>query len=121
MPGQAHDVMSAFWTVQNDRDYSKLVDLFADDATIVDPIYGVFQGKAAIARFMALMVEEMGKRGVSFDLVELHGDHETAWALWRANLPGGVRTRSEEHTSELQSPVHLVCRRHRVRDRKSVV
>ncbi len=92
MPGQAHDVMSAFWTVQNDRDYSKLVDLFADDATIVDPIYGVFQGKAAIARFMALMVEEMGKRGVSFDLVELHGDHETAWALWRANLPGGVRT-----------------------------
>src|SRR5690348_17891275 len=25
-------------------------------------------------------------------------------------LPGAVCTRSEEHTSELQSPVHLVCR-----------
>src|SRR5438876_8440720 len=24
--------------------------------------------------------------------------------------PGPCRTRSEEHTSELQSPVHLVCR-----------
>src|SRR6266581_6841432 len=24
--------------------------------------------------------------------------------------PGCVRSRSEEHTSELQSPVHLVCR-----------
>src|SRR5438876_3823795 len=24
--------------------------------------------------------------------------------------PGGSATRSEEHTSELQSPVHLVCR-----------
>src|SRR5258708_15707067 len=25
-------------------------------------------------------------------------------------LPAGLRTRSEEHTSELQSPDHLVCR-----------
>src|SRR6266487_7031344 len=25
-------------------------------------------------------------------------------------LPSGLRARSEEHTSELQSPVHLVCR-----------
>src|SRR5690348_18129919 len=25
-------------------------------------------------------------------------------------LPGRVHVRSEEHTSELQSPVHLVCR-----------
>src|SRR4051794_41680274 len=28
------------------------------------------------------------------------------WAAW----PRRSRTRSEEHTSELQSPVHLVCR-----------
>src|SRR5690348_18210476 len=26
------------------------------------------------------------------------------------NAPSGVGSRSEEHTSELQSPVHLVCR-----------
>src|SRR5947208_9685982 len=30
------------------------------------------------------------------------------WALARARTPG--RLRSEEHTSELQSPDHLVCR-----------
>src|SRR5690348_3318393 len=28
------------------------------------------------------------------------------WVRWR----GGISSRSEEHTSELQSPVHLVCR-----------
>src|SRR5690348_17794716 len=34
-----------------------------------------------------------------------------AAAISRASLPSRARqTRSEEHTSELQSPVHLVCR-----------
>src|SRR6266568_6237745 len=31
-----------------------------------------------------------------------------AWAAWRASRP--ARPRSEEHTSELQSQFHLVCR-----------
>src|SRR5438876_8331633 len=31
------------------------------------------------------------------------------WPIWGAFLASG-KTRSEEHTSELQSPVHLVCR-----------
>src|SRR5690348_17906460 len=29
---------------------------------------------------------------------------------WGREVPNGRRARSEEHTSELQSPVHLVCR-----------
>src|SRR5437762_9793140 len=28
----------------------------------------------------------------------------------RSSSPAGTRTRSEEHTSELQSPMYLVCR-----------
>src|SRR5258708_27316505 len=32
------------------------------------------------------------------------------WKPGPTNLPFGVRGRSEEHTSELQSPDHLVCR-----------
>src|SRR5258708_4638409 len=31
-------------------------------------------------------------------------------ALWKAPSSDGSRARSEEHTSELQSPDHLVCR-----------
>src|SRR5256885_8864567 len=37
-----------------------------------------------------------------------HHDRPRPAALHRADLPGG--TRSEEHTSELQSPCNLVCR-----------
>src|SRR5438876_6991381 len=32
------------------------------------------------------------------------------WGITRSNRRFGSATRSEEHTSELQSPVHLVCR-----------
>ncbi len=89
MPGRAYDVMAEFWRRQDSRDYTRLVDLFADDATIVDPIYGVFEGKAAIQRFMDMMVTEMSKGGIEFDLVELAGDDETAWAQWIARTPRG--------------------------------
>src|SRR5574338_760207 len=41
------------------------------------------------------------------DFVILRAD--AVGAVTREHLPGGCR-RSEEHTSELQSPWHLVCR-----------
>src|SRR5438876_8041724 len=34
----------------------------------------------------------------------------SAASLWHLSPPGSCGHRSEEHTSELQSPVHLVCR-----------
>src|SRR2546426_8643962 len=34
-------------------------------------------------------------------------DHLHSWSFW---LPWSGRSRSEEHTSELQSPCNLVCR-----------
>src|SRR5207244_8944088 len=34
----------------------------------------------------------------------------TAGSTWVSSSRGGARGRSEEHTSELQSPDHLVCR-----------
>src|SRR5438876_5039627 len=36
------------------------------------------------------------------------GTHTAGGFFWRHRA--GLRKRSEEHTSELQSPVHLVCR-----------
>src|SRR2546422_4740365 len=36
--------------------------------------------------------------------------HGPAWRLDLRNHPHRVRARSEEHTSELQSRLHLVCR-----------
>lgn len=91
MPGQAFDVLERFWAIQDARDYTALVDLFAEDAVLEDPIYGAYRGRAAIMSFMTKMNDEMTKRGVSFDLLELCGDHETAWAQWVAHTPAGDR------------------------------
>src|SRR5690348_17602326 len=55
---------------------------------------------ATLSPFDALMVSaEIAKAGKS--VISIAGG---------LNLPGISSTRSEEHTSELQSPVHLVCR-----------
>src|ERR1017187_10686814 len=36
--------------------------------------------------------------------------HPVAWLKKRGGFAAGFRYRSEEHTSELQSPMNLVCR-----------
>lgn len=38
MPGQAQDVIERFWQVQDSGDYTQLVDLFAEDAVVEDPV-----------------------------------------------------------------------------------
>ncbi|MEM9131235.1 MAG: nuclear transport factor 2 family protein [Actinomycetota bacterium] len=92
MAGDAYDTVERFWRIQDDGDYAALAPLFADDAELVDPIYGTFVGGEAIAGFMQMMNTEMAKVGASFRLVELAGDDETAWAQWEATTDNGTRT-----------------------------
>ena len=87
----AYETIKTFWEVQDAGDYSKLADLFADDAVLVDPIFGTFTGGAAIAGFMEKMNVEMAKAGASFSLVELAGSGDTAWAQWHAVTAKGER------------------------------
>ena len=65
--------------------------MFADEARLIDPVFGTFVGGAAIACFMQMMNDEMKKAGASFRLVELSGDDETAWARWEATTNKGRR------------------------------
>ena len=87
----ALETIELFWKTQDDRDYSRLSELFADDAVLVDPIYGTYEGREAIAAFMEKMNAEMGGQQIEFDLVEAAGDGEVAWAQWQARTPAGVR------------------------------
>ena len=87
----AQETIELFWKTQDDRAYSCLADLFAEDAVLVDPIYGTYEGREAIAAFMARMNEEIGDQQIEFDLLEAAGDGEVAWAQWRARTPAGVR------------------------------
>ncbi|MFM8356383.1 MAG: nuclear transport factor 2 family protein [Gammaproteobacteria bacterium] len=85
----AKHVVELFWRTQDAGDYSALVALFAEDAVVVDPFYGTFTGREAIAGFMALMNTEMAGRQIAFRLVECSGGGDTAWAQWTALTPAG--------------------------------
>ena len=85
----AKEVIERFWTIQDEGDYTKVVNLFSDDAVLVDPFFGTFKGKAAIAEFMKKMNEETGSSGTSFFVREIAGDYKVAWAQWTAKTSSG--------------------------------
>lgn len=89
MTRSAKETIELFWKIQDEGDYRKVVPLFADDAVLVDPFFGTFEGRDAIAGFMAKMVEEMGDRKTSFVVQEIDGGGEVAWAQWIAKTPAG--------------------------------
>ena len=88
----AYDTLRRFWEIQDAGDYSLLAPLFSDDAVLEDPVYGTFTGGEAIATFMTKMNTEMAKLGASFELVELAGGGDVAWAQWSATTSKGDRS-----------------------------
>ncbi len=91
MPGSAHDVIANFWRVQDSGDYTQLVDLFAEDSLIEDPVWGTYRGREEIGRFMTTMVAVMGERKIRFTIDEICGDDRTAWSRWTMHSPEGTR------------------------------
>lgn len=84
-------VLGDFWEIQNNHDYEALIDLFHEDAELVDPIYGTYRGREEVANFMTTMNEDMGRLGVTFELIALAAAGDTAWAKWHAVGPKGRR------------------------------
>lgn len=89
MTRSAEETIREFWEIQNAGDYTRVVPLFAEDAVLEDPFYGTFEGREAIAGFMAQMVEVMGESGTRFVVEEIAGDGEVAWAQWIAKTSEG--------------------------------
>ncbi|MBT5052745.1 MAG: nuclear transport factor 2 family protein [Gammaproteobacteria bacterium] len=85
----AKDIIETFWRIQDEGDYTKVVSLFAEDAVLVDPFFGTFEGKAAIGEFMKKMNAEMGAQQTSFVVREIDGGGDVAWAQWTAKTPAG--------------------------------
>ena len=85
----AKEIIETFWRIQDEGDYTKVVDLFAEDAVLVDPFFGTFEGKAAIGEFMKKMNAEMGARQTSVVVREIDGGGDVAWAQWTAKTPAG--------------------------------
>ena len=91
MSGDAYNTIKRFWETQDAGDYTATVALFADDAVLVDPIYGTYEGREAIGAFMARMNEAMGKIEARFRLVEVAGGERSAWARWEVTTTNGNR------------------------------
>ena len=91
MPGVAQDLIEEFWRVQDSGDYTKLVDLFAEDALVEDVVWGTRRGRDEIMAFMTTMVKVMGERKIHFTIDEICGDDHAAWSRWTMHSPQGTR------------------------------
>jgi ketosteroid isomerase-like protein len=91
MTRSARETIELFWETQNSGDYNRLVPLFAADAVVEDPFYGRFEGRDAIAGFIAKMVAVMGAQRIHFRVEEIAGGGDVAWAQWVAVTPTGER------------------------------
>ena len=80
MPGPAVDVINRFGSVEDDQRYTRLVELFTDDAVYYDPFFGPQRGKSAIADFMAHMERVVPASGARFDAWETQADTVCGWA-----------------------------------------
>ena len=85
----AQETIERFWHIQDGGDYTKTVGLFSVDAVFEDPFFGTFNGREAIAEFMAKMNVEMRSRETHFTVREIAGGGEVAWAQWTAHTAGG--------------------------------
>jgi steroid Delta-isomerase len=88
MPGPAVDLIRRFGAVEDDQRYTKLLDVFTDDAVYVDPFAGPQRGRAQIASFMAHMEEVVPKAGVVFEDWQVEADTTCGWATWTMTAPG---------------------------------
>ncbi len=86
-----YETVRRFWEIQDGGDYTRTAELFADDAVLVDPVYGVFEGREAIAAFMARMNAAVGAIDGVFTLEDLAGGPDSAWARWRFSSARGER------------------------------
>lgn len=91
MPGTAQETIERFWQIQDSGDYTRLVELFAEDAVVEDPVWGTHVGRAAIMGFMTTMVKEMGARKIHFTVDEICGDDHACWSRWTMHSPAGSR------------------------------
>jgi|TARA_B100001964_G_scaffold159797_1_gene175454 ketosteroid isomerase-like protein len=94
MPGQAEDLIRDYWKSCEPGDFNKLTPYYAEDAILIDPIYGTFTGRDKISGFMEQMTGVMKEANSQFSVEEVAGDETCAWSRWKATTADGVATGS---------------------------
>lgn len=88
MPGPAVEILKRFGAVEDDQKYTRLVDLFTDDAIYYDPFFGPQRGKGEIQTFMEHMERLVPASGARFDEWHVEGDTVCGWATWTMVVQG---------------------------------
>ena len=60
-------MLRRFGAVEDDQKYTRLVELFSDDAVYYDPFFGPQRGREAIRSFMGPMEEMVPASGATFN------------------------------------------------------
>lgn len=88
MPGPAAEIIRQFGNVESDQRYTRLVELFTDDAIYYDPFAGAQRGREAIRGFMEHMERVVPAAGVTFEDWEVSAGTSVGWARWTMSTPG---------------------------------
>tara|TARA_B100000686_G_scaffold350162_1_gene445345 strand:+ start:133 stop:486 length:354 start_codon:yes stop_codon:yes gene_type:complete len=91
MGGEAYEVLKNFWANQDSGDYTLTAHMFSEDAVFDDPIFGTFNGRSEISKFLEKMNRIVSSINGVFRLEELAGDEHTAWAQWSFTSDNGYR------------------------------
>lgn len=81
------DVIRQFGEVEQDQRYTRLLELFTDDAVYYDPFLGAQRGKEAIHSFMEHMEKVVPASGARFESWETEADTTCGWARWVMAMP----------------------------------
>lgn len=82
MPGPAVETLRRFGAVEDDQKYTRLVELFADDAVYYDPFFGPQRGTDAIRSFMEHMEQMVPASGATFRDWHVEADRVVGLATW---------------------------------------
>jgi len=91
MTRTTHDTIAMFGGVEGDQKYTRLVELFDDDAVYYDPFFGPQVGKAEISEFMNHMEEVVPASGARFENWQVTAGADCGFAQWQmvAQHPDG--------------------------------
>jgi len=91
MTDTSKQLLDQYWrTIEKDQDYAALAGFYADDAVLIDPVYGPFKGIDRIAEFLLNVTDAMRQLHVTFSVVETAAICDVGWSRWLVHLQDGT-------------------------------
>ena len=74
-------LLDEYWAIiAREQNYSALADFYLPESVLVDPVYGPFEGYAAIKDFLDRVTADMRDLNVTFSVAETAGEGDVGWS-----------------------------------------